>query len=202
MKRLFAFILLFSTALIANPSSAEEAPSRFFSGMELLTGYSRGTLLSRNWYVAREKKRPYQLVPLMVDFNFDLKYLTKKINFNPSPLLQFQVEPFANYVFTPSSNVEAGTNFALKTGLLPQTSKLQPYLKLSLGMVYMSQHTPGQSTRFNFTEQGGMGVHYFFNTHTAVTLEGRFRHLSNAGIKQPNHGINNYFILTGIAYQF
>ena len=188
--------------ITAGPAPAEETPPRFFSGMEALTGYSQGRIRSRNWYVVREKRRVYQLVPLIVDLNFDLKVFTRKLNFNPPYLLQFQIEPFVNYVFTPSSNAEAGTNFGLKVGLLPQTAKLQPYIKASLGMVYMSQHTPEQSTRFNFTEQAGVGLHYFFSQGTAITLEGRLRHLSNAGIKEPNRGINNYFILTGIVYQF
>jgi predicted porin len=69
-------------------------------------------------------------------------------------------------------------------------------------MVYMTNHTPEQSTQFNFISSGGFGAHYFFTKNTALTLEGRIRHLSNAGIKQPNHGINTYLALAGIAYKY
>jgi hypothetical protein len=66
----------------------------------------------------------------------------------------------------------------------------------------MTLHTRQQSTQFNFTEHLGAGMHYFFGKNTAFTLEGRARHLSNASIKEPNKGIDSYFVLAGILYQF
>jgi predicted porin len=66
----------------------------------------------------------------------------------------------------------------------------------------MTQHTREQSTQFNFTEQTGIGIHYFFRKNTAFTLQGRYRHLSNASIKHPNTGINTQFVIAGFSYQF
>jgi predicted porin len=48
----------------------------------------------------------------------------------------------------------------------------------------------------------GLGLHYFFSKNTAFTMEGRYRHLSNADIKRPKTGINSYFILIGLSYLF
>jgi predicted porin len=87
-------------------------------------------------------------------------------------------------------------------GLVPETWKFQPYFKLGAGLLYMTLHTREQSTQFNFTEQCALGIHYYFTKNTAFTLEGRWRHLSNSGIKHPNHGINTCFINTGVSYKF
>jgi hypothetical protein len=194
MKKIAFFVILLGLVpLITDLSLAGEAKPKCFEGVEYLSGFAWGKL---------HAKKSYHLVPFIVDFDFDLKPLTKKLNFNPSQLLQFQLEPFISLVTNPDTNIETGTSFLLKMGILPQTWKFQPYIKAGVGMVYMTQHTKEQSTQFNFIEQGGLGFHYFFRKNTAFTLEGRFRHLSNAGIDHPNTGINTYFAVAGITQRF
>lgn len=191
--RQIAVILL--SAMLLMPVSvcqAQEKP-RWLQAIEYLMGFSAGKL---------RVKGSYRAIPLMVDFDLNLKPLTQKINFNPPALLQFQIEPFISSIYEPAANVEMGVSFFLKIGLLPQTSKFQPYLKAGAGMEYMSLHTKEQGTQFNFIEPGGIGMHYFFRKNLGLTLEGRYRHLSNADIDDRNSGINTYFILTGITYQF
>ena len=194
MKRA-AFFVIFLVAglLLSDIGWVQEEKPKSLKGVEFFTGFGWGKL---------RRKGNYHLIPLIVDFDFDLKPLAKKFNFNPSSLLQFQVEPFISPVLSPDSNVEIGTSFLFKMGLLPQTAKFQPFILAGLGMVYMTQHTREQSTQFNFTEQGGLGIHYFFRKNIAFTLQGRFRHLSNAGIDHPNTGINTQFIIAGLSYQF
>lgn len=174
--------------------NAGEGGSGLVSGIEVLTGWSYADLKS--------PQEEYAMVPLIVDFDFDLKPLVRKWGLNPTMLVQAQLEPFINTVYSPDANVEVGNAFALKVGFFPDTWSLQPYIKAGLGMVYMTQHTLEQSTQFNFIEFGGFGVHYFLTKNLALTVEGRFRHLSNSGIDHPNSGINNTFALAGISYQF
>lgn len=174
-------------------SSAKETKPKSLEAVEFLTGFGWGKL---------RVKQNYNLVPLIADFDFNLKPLIKKLNISPVQLVQFQIEPFISPVSSPDSNVEIGTSFFFKMGLLPQTSKFQPYAKIGAGMVYMTQHTREQGTQFNFIDQGALGMHYFFKKNTAFTLEGRFRHLSNASTASPNSGINTYFVVAGISYQF
>ncbi|MDD2689494.1 MAG: acyloxyacyl hydrolase [Candidatus Omnitrophica bacterium] len=173
--------------------STQESKPKCLEAVEFLSGFGWGKLRG---------KEDYRLIPFIVGFDFNLKNLTQKFNFNPPQLIQFQIEPFVSSVLQPEANAEIGSSFALKVGILPQTAKIQPYIKVSLGMVYMSQHTKEQSTQFNFIEYGGLGVHYFFRKNTAFTLEGRYRHLSNCSIDHPNTGINTAFVVAGIAYQF
>jgi len=190
---LLLMIVFFASLSLSNLRSEEVTKPKVLEGIEFLTGFSWGKL---------HAQKAYQLTPFIVDFDFNLKPLIQKINLRPPQLIQFQIEPFISFVSSPRSNLETGTSFLLKLGILPQTSKFQPYIKAGPGFVYMTQHTREQATQFNFIEQGGIGMHYFFNKHTAFTLEGRFRHLSNAGIDHPNHGINNYIAIAGITYQF
>jgi len=182
-----AFLLLMQTAL-----RAESVKS--LAAMDFLTGFGWGKL--------HAKEGGYRSIPLMVDFSFDLKPLLNKININPKPLFQFQIEPFVADIYSPENNFEMGTTLWCKFGILPETSKFQPYGKLGAGVDYMTLHSREQSTQFNFIEQGAVGMHYFFTKNTALTIEGRIRHLSNCGIKEPNHGINSYYATTGLTYKY
>jgi hypothetical protein len=193
MKKVNLFIIFLSAGLLVlNTCFADETKTKPLKGIEFLTGFGWGEL---------RRKNDYNLTPLIVDFDFNLKaLLAKKINFNPSQLIQFQIEPFISVVSSPNRNVETGTSFFLKIGLLPETSRFKPYAKCGIGMAYMTQHTMEQPTQFNFTEQVCFGMHYFFRNDLGLTLEGRLRHVSNAGIREPNYGLNTYFVLAGITY--
>lgn len=175
-------------------SFAEKDTQKTFEGIEFLAGFSAGELV--------RGQRSYMMAPFSVAFDFNLRNFTKKIGFNPKQLLQFQIEPFIGFITSPKNNLETGMIFWLKMGFVPDDWKFQPYGKLGVGIDYMTLHTRDQSTQFNFTEEGALGMHYFFTKNTALTVEGRMRHLSNCGIKEPNHGINSYFLLTGISYRF
>lgn len=185
---LFALLLLLPYACLAG-----EGKPTSLEGIEFFTGFGWGKL--------HEQGR-HRINPLMVDFDFNLKNLTKRIKFNPGSLLQLQVEPFISFVSQPEANLETGTSFLLKMGILPETWKFQPFLLAGPGIVYMTQQTREQSTQFNFTEQAGAGIHYFFRKNIAFTVEKRWRHLSNASIRRPNKGITTEFVFTGISYKF
>ncbi|MBL7151622.1 MAG: acyloxyacyl hydrolase [Candidatus Omnitrophica bacterium] len=213
---IFAATLVLGTALAEEPAASEVTPAaqpyqlesgknpeatlpsgqktKYFEGIEFLTGFE--------WGKIHDTTRNYNVVPFLVAFDFTLKPLLQKININPSPLVQFQIEPFLSFITSPHSNVELGTSFLFKVGLLPQGSKLQPYVKAGVGMIYLTQHFGEQGTQFNFIESGGVGVHYLLRKNIFLTVEGRMRHLSNAGIAEPNHGVNTYFALAGLSYEF
>ena len=165
-------------------------------GIELLTGY---------FGVAQkdleETHSTYEGVPLFVSLDFDMKPLLENIGIKTKGRIDFALEPFANTILKPNDNIEAGSNFLLKY-VFPLTEKFQPYLKGGEGISYMSQHTREQSTQYNFLSQAAAGFHYFFKDDLAVTVEYRYRHLSNASISHPNNGINTDFILGGITYYF
>ncbi|MFH1441352.1 MAG: acyloxyacyl hydrolase [Candidatus Omnitrophota bacterium] len=185
----FTFLFLSCVSLFAQ----EEPSPRSLKGIELLSGFGKSKL--------REQGN-YYLTPIIFDLDFDLNPILKNKGINLPGLFEFQLEPFISIVNKPNSNIEVGNTFILKLGILPETFKFQPYIKAGVGFLYMSQHTREQATQFNFLEQGGVGVHYFFNKNLAVTADWRLRHVSNAAIKQPNKGINGRFYLLGLTYRF
>jgi hypothetical protein len=172
---------------------ADEPKQKNLEAIEVLSGFSYGKL---------RRKENYELIPLSVGLDFNLKPLLKKLNFEPLQLIQSQIEPFIAGVLSPQSNIEAGTAFCLKIGVLPEGWKIQPYLKAGVGFAYMSQHTLEQGTQTNFIEYGGAGIHYFLFKNTALTFEYRLRHLSNADAKEPNAGIKTRLILGGLYHKF
>jgi len=165
-----------------------------FTGVEYLTGFGYNNL--------RQTQGIYNVVPFFMDFDFDLKPLAGKFNIHTPGLLQFVEEPFLNYASRPNNNIEAGNNIAVKFGFLPETSKFQPYVKAGGGVIYITQHVLGQSTQLNFNEYAGLGFHCFVSENTALTMEYRFRHLSNANIDIPNSGMDTHFALFGVSYRF
>ncbi len=176
------------------PKPVQPQKSRCLEGIEFLSGFE--------WGKIHDTTRNYNVVPFLVDFNFDFGPLLRKININPWQLVQFQIEPFLGFISSPNSNVEVGNSFLFKVGLLPRGWAFQPYVKAGAGVIYLSQHFGEQGTQFNFIESGCFGAHYFIRKNIALTLEGRMRHLSNAGIKHPNHGVNSYFVVGGVSYEF
>ena len=81
-------------------------------------------------------------------------------------------------------------------GLTPvfrlQRNDLQgPYVEAAIGFHYLSRTQIGDkrlSTRFQFGDH--LGVGYRFGARQAWDVGYRYQHLSNAGIKRPNNGIN------------
>lgn len=188
-------IALSQDSYIINPfpeiSTKENKKQQNIQRIELLTGFGLAKL--------RLLQGNYCVNPMFVELNFDLKR-TNNISF--PGLLQFVLEPFASHVSEPNNNMEIGNNFLVKIGLLPENFKLQPYLKGGAGIVYLTQHTQEQNLQLNFNKYAGIGVHCFFNKNAAFAFEYRYRHLSSAGLKAPNRGINTNFTLGGVTYYF
>jgi len=199
--RLFSGIILVVALVLSlsgfsyaqETKKAESSSRKPVYALELLTGFGSAKL--------HEQGR-YRMLPFFLDVDFDLKPHLEMAKINYPGIVQFVLEPFISYVYEPRDNIEAGNNFALKIGLLPDTAKLQPYLKGGLGFLFMSQHTREEGGQFNFDEFIGAGFHYFFRKNVAFTMEYRYRHLSNCATSSPNSGINTNFALCGVSYIF
>jgi lipid A 3-O-deacylase len=81
-------------------------------------------------------------------------------------------------------------------------SAYAPYAELAVGIHYLSEHRiyagRDMSTHFQFGDHVGLGVS--FGAQQAWDLGVRLQHLSNAGLKNPNPGINFYQVRA--AYHF
>lgn len=139
----------------------------------------------------------YEILHLALRFGFDASGEFLKVQ---SPhRLEFVVEPFINPVLSPDSNVEVGCGLLLKYAH-SINSYFSPYIEAGTGAVYSTQDVVGQSTRWNFLTQFGFGLHYFFREATSLNIGYRFRHASNAGIEEPNSGIDVHSFIMGFSY--
>lgn len=194
MKNYTKIILILLSLIFAfNHCWADSGKPKNLTAIEFLTGFGLAKL---------QEQGNYNVIPVMVDFDFDLKPWLEKKNINPRGLFQFIIEPFIAYVSQPRQNAEIGSNLLIKIGFLPGSAKLQPYFKAGVGLIYSTQHFREEGTQLNFNGLAGLGAHYFFKKNTALTLEYRFRHVSNADTKRPNTGIATNFVICGISYYF
>jgi hypothetical protein len=83
---------------------------------------------------------------------------------------------------------------------LPVTRGLHPFIEGGVGIITQQFNSPHVPHSFNFTPQVGIGLDIAVAPHWGVTGAYRFRHSSNAGLIQPNPGLNINFFQAGITY--
>jgi len=81
-------------------------------------------------------------------------------------------------------------------------SRWMPFIEGGAGACGTDIGRPDLATTFEFNDQIGAGVHYFFRDNHALTFQYRFVHFSNAGIKEPNHGFNTQLFMVGMNWFF
>jgi len=137
-----------------------------------------------------QNPKNYQFYTFMADFTRNIK---------KSKHFFYQIEPAIAYVNSPSDNFEIGVSCFLLYKFWE--GNFQPYLKLGTGIIYLSQDFVEQSTHFNFASSLCFGVKILLKKFF-LNPEIRLRHVSNAGIKLPNEGINSKIFLIGIGSNF
>lgn len=77
--------------------------------------------------------------------------------------------------------------------------RIVPYLDLGGGGLFTNTQVPAGTSRVNFTTAGAVGVHYLAGKWT-WTADVRFMHISNAGLTNPNPGINTVQLRLGLGW--
>ena len=72
-----------------------------------------------------------------------------------------------------------------------------PYLELNGGTLFTNHDVPTGTSDVNFTDAAALGFH-FLGEEYAWTLEARYMHISNAGLSNPNPGVNTFEVRVGI----
>lgn len=80
--------------------------------------------------------------------------------------------------------------------------KVVPYVLAGGGPLYVDLGLPTMGTKLCFSYQGGTGLQYFIDSKTALNLEYRYHHISNAGTAEPNEPINSSKILLGVSVYY
>ncbi|HQP91784.1 MAG TPA: acyloxyacyl hydrolase [Candidatus Omnitrophota bacterium] len=197
-KRLVAIFLFLALSIFigsgfCSAERPETGPGKWLQEVGLVTGYVDGDL---------KRQKDFRSAILGMRFGFDLKPFTKKMfNFEPKGLLELIYEPFLGGVTSPHSNIELGVPVFFKYAF-PLTEKFYPYLQVGIGPYYTSLSTYEQGTQFNFISQGGAGFAYFIRPDLSINIEYRRRHVSNAGIAEPNGGIDSNVYVLGASLYF
>jgi lipid A 3-O-deacylase len=75
--------------------------------------------------------------------------------------------------------------------------RVAPYLELNGGTLFTDKDVPPGTSSVNFTSAAAFGFHLFGEKY-AWSLEARYMHISNAGLSNPNPGINTVQVRLGI----
>ncbi|MFI5221634.1 MAG: acyloxyacyl hydrolase [Bacteroidia bacterium] len=90
--------------------------------------------------------------------------------------------------------------FGLNVGIQHQyrlTKRISVYELISTGPHFIGAHTITQTRGFIFSDNMGAGIYFFATEKTGLNLGFRIRHISNADILMPNHGVNTYNFYLG-----
>ena len=95
-----------------------------------------------------------------------------------------------------------GYEYGMNIGFLARKNMFRDFLSfyvaISSGPHYVSGTPTRQASGFIFSSNffGGMNIRFLRNVY--LDIRPGFRHISNANLKHPNHGINNLVINTGL----
>ncbi|HEX8548346.1 MAG TPA: acyloxyacyl hydrolase [Cytophagaceae bacterium] len=128
--------------------------------------------------------------------------LTKKPNSNKG-IFTFNLEPQLNPVFirkaeSSKTELEFGLNMGFQH-IYPITKNIYSYILISAGPHFISVNTVRLARGFCFSDNLGAGLYVALNKSLRLNLGFRLRHLSNAELKSPNHGINTFNYHIGLS---
>lgn len=133
-------------------------------------------------------------------FDYELLFepqvnITKFRQFNQSLNLT-EEERKANRVVDQEHLLEYG----ITNGLLLRhhlTKYLSTYGIISFGTLYLGDSTARLAKGFNFASQLSLGISIQTFKNTSFDFRAGMRHLSNAGLRSPNSGVNTFHVETG-----
>lgn len=108
----------------------------------------------------------------------------------------FDVVPAWTVIQKTDTVYGGGVNpFAFKW-ILSQPKKVKPYFEIEGGTLFTTKGIAENTSQTNFTTSGALGMHILGEKYN-WTAEVRFMHISNAGMSEPNPGINTVQVRIG-----
>jgi opacity protein-like surface antigen len=111
------------------------------------------------------------------------------------------LELFGGGQFNPYGRYFVGLTLLIRHNFAT-CSRWMPFVDAGAGVSATNIEGPDLSGTFQFNLQGGVGTHYFLSDRTALTVQYRWLHFSNAGIRDPNHGTNTQMFHVGVSWFF
>ncbi|HVK97333.1 MAG TPA: acyloxyacyl hydrolase, partial [Flavisolibacter sp.] len=96
-------------------------------------------------------------------------------------------------------DIEFGTNIGIRY-YQKLNEKFYLYQMIGSGPHFITGEVSRQAKGFIFSDNIGVGVLHQINKQDLfINFQAQFRHVSNAGLKRPNGGINTYNFLIGVS---
>lgn len=138
--------------------------------------------------------------PIKFIYKYAIPLLKKKANRTSNIFLQ--LEPQINPIII--TNAKNAIEFGINVGFLYHkaiSDKSIIFGGIGSGPHYISVKTTLQAKGFIFSDNFILGYRQKLNLKKTleINIQTRFRHISNAGLKEPNLGIDNFFILLGLS---
>ncbi len=115
--------------------------------------------------------------------------------------LELLVEFFGGGQFDPYGRYFVGLTPLIRYNFATRSSWMV-FFDAGAGVSATNIERPDLSGTFQFNLQAGAGIHYFLNDRTALTVQYRWLHFSNAGIHNPNEGTNTQMLHLGVSWFF
>ena len=185
----FAAVLMLSAGTAAAQRPETEASWR----TTVYTGVSRGTL---------DRQDDYEAVPLALRFSTDADRVTRPLGFALPGDWEVAFEPYFSQVIGPDNRQEFGLSLWLRWSTAVLHPRLNWFLEGGVAPMYMTTDTREQGTQFNFLDQLGTGLAYDAPNGLRFETGARVWHISNAGLGDPNSGINGGAVFVGAGRRF
>jgi opacity protein-like surface antigen len=116
--------------------------------------------------------------------------------------LEFVGEAFGAGIYEETGNYIAGGSLMGRYNIIPEGSRLIPYLQAGVGgeMMDIDHKYDGHNFNFNVVAMGGL--RYFARPKLSINVEIRYQHLSNANTGDRNIGINAVGPALGVSWFF
>ena len=178
---------------------------RIFDGARQKIGFQCG-FGDQNWKLG--------LIDLSIDVTYTYEVYFFQFQYYYSLLMKknwgidFLLQPQFNIVrLKPADDFykkENGFEFGLNGGFLIRhnffNNRLGIYGMISSGPHFISAAPGRQANGFIFSDNVSLGVNYKINDKIYMDFRPGFRHVSNAGIKSPNRGINTHTFTAGLLF--
>ena len=103
-----------------------------------------------------------------------------------------------------STDIENGLEFGVNVGLLARKNlfenKSAIYALISAGPHFITKSIETQAKGFLFSDNFAIGFLQNISSKTYLDFRFGYRHMSNASLKQPNRGIDNWVVSVGINF--
>jgi hypothetical protein len=192
MIRNHVFFVLMCFVLI--PANGE-AQNTIDKSKELRFGFMTG--VGRHWLL--DVNYDYQLILLQPQIYY--RFYARKLH-----AVEMLLLPQVNASFW-TDNKQSGVlkrdfEFGLNWGLVLRQmfagKNAGVYSLITTGPHYVSDVPQRQSPGFLFASQLGAGFTFKLTESASIDIRTSYRHISNAGLKEPNAGVESWLFLVGI----